>query len=97
MRNGPETDITKDTVECCRTGTECDQALQAQLNVRVAVQSMLNKVYPLTVAEVRGYFLRRLPKLTGVERARWERCMESLAAFERGARNSTHRASTTLH
>lgn len=57
---------------------------------------MLSKVYNITAAELRGYFLRQLPNLSDVERARWERCIESLAAFERRERNSTHRASSTL-
>jgi len=37
-----------------------------------------------------------LPNLTDVKRARCERYIESLAAFERRERNSTHPASTTL-
>ena len=58
--------------------------------------SMRNQIYNITAAELRGYFLRQLPNLSHMERARWERCIESLAAFERGERNSTHPASTTL-
>jgi hypothetical protein len=57
---------------------------------------MRNQVYNITAAELRGYFLGQLPNLSGMERARWERCIESLAAFERGERSSTHPASTTL-
>lgn len=57
---------------------------------------MLRQVANITAAEVRGYLLRELPKLTGVERARCERYIERLAAFERGECNSTHPAITTL-
>ena len=57
---------------------------------------MNSKVDNITAAELRGYFLRELPKLTDLERARCERYIESLAAFERAERNSTHPASTTL-
>jgi len=57
---------------------------------------MLRQVANITAAELRGYLVRELPKLTGVERARCERYIESLAAFERGERNSTHPASTIL-
>jgi hypothetical protein len=57
---------------------------------------MIRQVDNITAAELRGYFLRELPKLTGVERARCERYIESLTAFEHGARNSTHPAITTL-
>lgn len=60
------------------------------------VTAMRNQVYNITAAELRGYFLLQLPNLSDMERARWERCIESLAAFERGERNSTHPASTTL-
>ena len=58
--------------------------------------AMLRQVDNITAAELRGYFLRKLPKLTGVERARCERYIEGLAAFERRERNSTHPACTTL-
>ena len=57
---------------------------------------MLSKVYNLTATELRGYFLRRLSKLNDEERARWERCIESLEAFERKERSSTHPGSTTV-
>ena len=58
--------------------------------------AMLRQVDNITAAELRGYFVRELQKLTDVERARCERYIESLAAFERWERNSTHPASTTL-
>ena len=58
--------------------------------------AMLRQVYNITAAELRGYFLAELPKLTDAIRARCERYIESVAAFERGERNSTHPASTTL-
>jgi hypothetical protein len=58
--------------------------------------AMLRQVDNITAAELRGYFLQELPKLTDLERARCERYIETLAAFERGERNSTHPASTTL-
>ena len=58
--------------------------------------TMLRQVDNITAAELRGYFVRELQKLTDVERARCERYIESLAAFERWERNSTHPASTTL-
>lgn len=57
---------------------------------------MLRQVDNITAAELRGYFVQELPKLTEVERARCERYIESLAAFERWERNSTHPASRTL-
>ena len=57
---------------------------------------MLKQVYNITAAELRRYFLQLLPRLTHVERARWERCIESLEAFELRERDSRHRASTTL-
>jgi hypothetical protein len=57
---------------------------------------MLTQVYNITAADLRGYFLRQLPNLTHLERARWERCIERLAAFERSERHSTHPASGTL-
>ena len=57
---------------------------------------MLRQVDNITAADVRGYLQRQLPKLDGLERARCERYIETLAAFERGERNSTHPASTTL-
>jgi len=57
---------------------------------------MLRQVANITADELRGYFLRELPTLTDAERARCERYIEGLAAFEHGARNSTHPASTTL-
>jgi len=60
------------------------------------VAAMRNQIYNITAAELRGYFRRQLPNLNDMERARWERCIESLAAFERTERNSTHPASTTL-
>jgi hypothetical protein len=58
--------------------------------------AMLRQVENITAAELRGYLLRELPKLTGVERARCERYIEGLAAFERGERKSTHPVSRTL-
>ena len=58
--------------------------------------AMLRQVDNITAAELRGYFLQELPKLTDLERARFERYIETLAAFERGERDSTHPASTTL-
>ena len=57
---------------------------------------MNSKVDNITAAELRGYFVLELPKLTDVERARCERYIESLAAFECGEQNSTHPANTTL-
>ena len=57
---------------------------------------MLTQIYNITAADLRGYFIRQLPKLTAWERARWERCIERLAAFERRERESTHPASGTL-
>ena len=58
--------------------------------------AMLRQVDNITAAELREYFLRELPRLTELERARCERYIESLTAFERGERNSTHPARTTL-
>ena len=57
---------------------------------------MVKQIYNITAADLRGYFLREFPNLNHWERARWERCIESLAAFERRERNSTHPTSTTL-
>ena len=57
---------------------------------------MLRQVNNITAAELRGYFVRKLPTMTDVQRARCERYIESLTAFERWERNSTHPASTTL-
>jgi hypothetical protein len=71
--------------------------LEAELNAPVKEESaMLVQIYNLTAAELRGYFVRRLPKLSDPERARWERCIESLVAFERRERNCTHPACSTL-
>ena len=58
--------------------------------------AMLRQVDNITAAELREYFVQELPNLTDVKRARCERYIESLAAFERRERNSTHPASTTL-
>jgi hypothetical protein len=59
-------------------------------------RAMLRQVDNITAAELRGYFVQELPKLTDVERARCERYIESLTAFECGEQNSTHPANTTL-
>jgi hypothetical protein len=58
--------------------------------------TLVKQVYNITAADLRGYFSREFQNLNDLERARWERCIESLAAFERRARNSTHPTSTTL-
>jgi len=58
--------------------------------------AMLRQVNNITVAELREYFLRESSNLTAVQRARCERYIESLAAFERSERSSTHPVSSTL-
>jgi len=58
--------------------------------------AMLRQVDNITAAELHGYFLLELPKLSDAIRARCERYIESVAAFERAERNSTHPASATL-
>ena len=70
--------------------------LEASLMSGSQYTAMLRQADNITAAELRGYFLRELPKLTDAIRARCERYIESLTAFERGECNSTHPASTTL-
>jgi len=50
---------------------------------------MLHQVDNITAAELREYFVQELPNLTDLKRARCERYIESLAAFER--RSATRR------
>jgi hypothetical protein len=79
-----------------KTQTDEGQTLESSLMSGSQHTPMLRQVDNITAAELRGYFLLELPKLTDVERARCERYIESLAAFECGEQNSTHPANTTL-